>query len=155
MYSDDRNSRERLDIGTRHEIDKDMDEHRNAPDLQMEGISDLPDASGLAMLAAVTPAPTEKKKEVISNRKKMVTKWKTKALDACLILVAEGWMADPGDHAGLKSHLVRAKELEKSIDGAVAGRERFVDLTFVYILTFRMQATGRAREACRKADSYS
>ena len=83
--------------------------HANAADLQMEGISDLPDASGLAMLAAVTPAPPQRKKEVITERKKMVTKWKTKALDACLILVAEGWMADPGDHAGLKAHLADAK----------------------------------------------
>ena len=40
----------------------------NAAQQQMEGISDLPAADGLAMLAAVTPAPNERKKEVKSTR---------------------------------------------------------------------------------------
>ena len=44
----------------------------NAAQQQMEGISDLPAADGLAMLAAVTPAPNQRKKEVKSTRSKEI-----------------------------------------------------------------------------------
>ena len=53
----------------------------------MEGISDLPAADGLAMLAAVTPAPNQRKKEVKSTRSKEIGHWKTKAYDACQIRI--------------------------------------------------------------------
>ena len=61
--------------------------HPNAGAPQVDGISDLPAAGGLAMLAAVTPAPNQRKKEVKSTRSKEIARWKTKAYDACQILV--------------------------------------------------------------------
>ena len=97
----------------------------NAAQQQMEGISDLPAADGLAMLAAVTPAPNQRKKEVKSTRSKEIGHWKTKAYDACQILVQAGWMSDPGDHEGLRAHLECAKELEKNCADEVAARLQY------------------------------
>ena len=48
----------------------------NAAQQQMEGISDLPAADGLAMLAAATPAPKQRKKEVKSQRAKDIAHFK-------------------------------------------------------------------------------
>ena len=97
----------------------------NAAQQQMEGISDLPAADGLAMLAAVTPAPNQRKKEVKSTRSKEIGHWKTKAYDACQILVQAGWMSDPGDHEGLRAHLECAKELEQNCADEVAARLQY------------------------------
>ena len=83
----------------------------NGDTQQMEGISDLPTADGLAMLAAVTPAPKQRKKEVKSQRSKDIAHFKTKAFDACGILIEAKWMTDPGDHEGLRAHLECAQEL--------------------------------------------
>ena len=81
--------------------------------------------SGVAMLAAVTPAPNQRKKEVKSTRSKEIGHWKTKAYDACQILVQAGWMSDPGDHEGLKAHLECAKQLENNCADEVAARLQY------------------------------
>ena len=99
--------------------------HPNAGAPQVDGISDLPAACGLAMLAAVTPAPDQTKKEAKSTRSKEISHWKTKAYDACQILVQAGWMSDPGDHEGLRAHLECAKELEKNCADEVAARLQY------------------------------
>ena len=46
--------------------------HPNAGAPQVDGISDLPAADGLAMLAALTPAPKKRKKEVKTTRSKEI-----------------------------------------------------------------------------------
>ena len=91
----------------------------------VDWISDLPAVDGLAMLAAVTPAPNQRKKEVKSTRSKEIGHWKTKAYDACQILVQAGWMSDPGDHEGLKAHLECAKQLENNCADEVAARLQY------------------------------
>ena len=103
----------------------------NAGQQQMEGISDLPAADGLAMLAAVTPAPKQRKKEVKSQRSKDIAHFKTKAFDACGILIEAKWMTDPGDHEGLRAHLECAQELEKSCADEVASQLRYQILSCV------------------------
>ena len=97
----------------------------NAAQQQMEGISDLPAADGLAMLAAVTPAPKKRKKEVKTQRSKDIQHFKTKAFDACQLMVNARAMSDPGDHEGLKAYIARAQELEESTHGAVADEKRY------------------------------
>ena len=83
------------------------------------------------MLAAVNPAPKKRKKEVKTQRSKDIQHFKTKAFDACQLLVSAGAMSDPGDHEGLAAYIARAQELEESIDGAVSGEKRYV-LAFPY-----------------------
>ena len=65
------------------------------------------------------PAAKQRKKEIKTARSKDIGHWKTKAYDACGILKDEGWMANPGDHAGLKARLARAKQLEEDFDKEV------------------------------------
>ena len=91
----------------------------NADTMSTEGLDGLVQACAEAGRSPEGPAAKQRKKEIKTARSKDIGHWKTKAYDACGILKDEGWMANPGDHAGLKARLARAKKLEDDFQGEV------------------------------------
>ena len=91
----------------------------NAETMSMEALDGLVQACAEAGRSPEGPAAKQRKREIKTARSKDIGHWKTKAYDACGILKDEGWMANPGDHAGLKARLARAKQLEENFDEKV------------------------------------
>ena len=91
----------------------------NAETMSMEALDGLVQVCAEVVRSAEEPTSKKRRKEVKTARSKDIGHWKTKAYDMCAILKDEGWVEDPGDHAGLKARLARAKQLDKDFDGVV------------------------------------